>query len=634
MTAIDDESDDIVVVQSSKHVRSLEFGKEQSVMHPNMQTPPSVNKMQMPVPNSRPVQTFLADGSSRVTQNVTMGGAPMMQSKPVQQVFFADGSSKTHLVPGNKAATIPMQGQLNAQVKPPSNGPKSGAAEIESSDDDIVELIDDDDELSQDSQMLSEEQPMDITSQEDSQDSITDLTPIHDPVVKNTNELASGFSSDDGKNKGDLPEWSTSNRGVNSATGIEPSRDSPSRSMADLRQNPNDVIVCSMPDVEAYFTEHIVQFSSYVSSMTFGKPSYSCPECRVTGLKGDALKQHLEVHVGKKIKWKSLINPKHTPLPVPEMMQQPDTPTKDRTMLRLPNTPTKERNVTPGSNKKDRNMLKLKRSPVERIRSLGMNENGGRRWEGKDGMLGHHIRRKEGRLVGQGVNKARQNFNNTLGRILQRERNIRRGKLTRSPLKRFSSLSAMYSKAKASTCRRSLLTDQSSNGNPVETDFSMDANGQSSRTQDADIYKQSYTDMTKQQANQDIHQESGIPAKSNSSQTDVAEVVDLVDSDALEIISINSDDTDMTNAMTTSQDDLDQPSEASSADDLFLTIDDILKEHFTKEEKQRTRMGMNFLVGHYKCRRCNFTTLTVLDVPEHVAFHIKRKVILKIKMDK
>ena len=170
-------------------------------------------------------------------------------------------------------------------------------------------------------------------------------------------------------------------------------------------------------------------------------------------------------------------------------------------------------------------------------------------------------------------------------------------------------------------------------GNDLSTQVSQ---GQSSSTKDADTVKQSHkpTGVTQVSTKQGNHSDS---CKSNASQ--VCEVIDLVDEDAIEIGSVGSEDVEMENLSENGQVSqkasvgVDEP----QGDDLFLTIDDILKEHFTKEEKQRSRKGvngMNFVVVQYRCRRCSFATLTVLDVPEHVAFHIKRKVILKIKMDK
>ena len=479
-------------------------------------------------------------------------------------------------------------------------GSSQGPADNDDDDDDVVELIE---ISSQDSnQMCSDEQNIESASQEDSQESVMNIA--EEVEVRSANGANGG---------GDLPEWTANNRGANSVTGIEPSRDNPSRSMDELRQNPNDVIICSMPDVEAYFCEHIVKYSSYVPSLsdkvTFGKPSYSCPECGESGLRGVALKQHLENHIGKTIKWKTLIkNPPLTSESESELQQM--SPMKYRTMTKVKKSATNSVLIP----------SKMKLSPRKR--------DGGR--NGVGGISKHQVRQ-----MGQTVRKARHNFNSVLGRILQRERNLRWGKLTRSPVKRLNQLGT-------GNCRSFGRSSMRYGNTPIrnlENDLSTQANqGQSSSAKDADTVKQSHkpTGVTQVSSKQGNHGDS-CNSKSDASQP--CEVIDLVDDDAIEIGSVGSEDVEMENVSENGQVNqkasvgVDEP----QGDDLFLTIDDILKEHFTKEEKQRSRKGvngMNFVVVQYRCRRCNFATLTVLDVPEHVAFHIKRKVILKIKMDK
>ncbi|XP_072051728.1 uncharacterized protein [Amphiura filiformis] len=313
-------------------------------------------------------------------RDVTNKGGPAQQhhidpSTGPSQCIADDSSNRKRKTLSSEETNLEADGALSKQRK--LSGDTSNVhqddADDASSDGDIIELIEDSSQ-EESSQVCSESQHPEIASQEeDSQESITGVS-------------VTGDDNGAPPTGTDLPEWTTTNRGVsNAVTGIEPSRDNPSRNMDELRHNPNDVIVCSMPDVEAYFCEHIVKYSSIVSPLsdkvTFGKPSYSCPECGVTGLRGVALKQHLENHIGKTIKWKSLIK---NPSDLDSGIEQDLSPLKLRPVS------------------------KLKRSPSSRVIMPHRTKPSRRKWEGRKNL--RHNSKHQVRLVGQGVRRAKQNF--------------------------------------------------------------------------------------------------------------------------------------------------------------------------------------------------------------------------------
>ncbi|XP_071488899.1 uncharacterized protein [Diadema antillarum] len=62
---------------------------------------------------------------------------------------------------------------------------------------------------------------------------------------------------------------------------------------------------------------------------------------------------------------------------------------------------------------------------------------------------------------------------------------------------------------------------------------------------------------------------------------------------------------------------------------LYVTENDIIDKYFTKGLSTTSGSQKPYQLEFFLCRKCSYRTITIMDVPEHIEQHVKRKVCLK-----